>query len=226
MAEAALPIAQPNSNRLPIIANSINEHLAAAEQATKRGLEHAIAAGMLLIEAKELVAHGQWLEWLQANCPAVGHRQAQTYMRLARHRHWLETFKNAATAHLTIAAAEALVGRPGPEWPHGLPGQLDIFGGEVLPPPAEAAVIGHVWKPPLHNERNRLRGEVSDLKWEIEQLRDKATCAVWNDEPAALLRCAVTQLLKWSNTDERKRFKIIQIIEHARRLIEALATPN
>ena len=226
MAEAALPIAQPDSNRLPIIASSINEHLAAAEQASKRGLEHAIAAGMLLIEAKELVGHGKWLTWLQANCPAVGPRQAQTYMRLARYRHKLEGFKNAATAHLTIGAAEALVGRYRPEWPYGLPGQLDIFGGEVLPPPAEAAVISNLWKPPLHNERNRLRCEVSDLKWEIEQLRDKATCAVWNDDPAALLRCAVTQLLKWSNTDERQRSKIIQIIEHARRLIEALATPN
>jgi hypothetical protein len=29
---------QVNSNRLPIIASSINDHLAAAEQATKRGL--------------------------------------------------------------------------------------------------------------------------------------------------------------------------------------------
>jgi hypothetical protein len=32
------------SNRLPVLASSINEHLVAAEQATRRGLEHAIAA--------------------------------------------------------------------------------------------------------------------------------------------------------------------------------------
>jgi hypothetical protein len=116
------------SNRLPILAASISDHVAAAEAATRRGLEHAIAAGLLLIEARELIAHGEWLEWLRANCP-LSPRQAQTYMRLARNRHKFEAVKNAATAHLTIAAAEALVGRPEPERPHGLPGQLDMLGG-------------------------------------------------------------------------------------------------
>jgi hypothetical protein len=116
---------QVGSNRLPVLASSINDHLAAAERATRRGLEHAIAAGLLLLEAKELVDHGGWLPWLQANC-RLGERQARTYMRLARHRHRLES---VVTADLTIAAAEALVGRPKPERPHGLPGQLDMLGG-------------------------------------------------------------------------------------------------
>ena len=101
------------SNRLPVIATSIRDHLEAAEQATRRGLEHAIAAGALLIEAKELVDHGEWLPWRQANC-RISERRAQTFMRLARHRHKLETIKSAATADLTIAAAEALVGRQDP----------------------------------------------------------------------------------------------------------------
>jgi hypothetical protein len=118
------------SNRLPVLASSINEHLAAAEAATRRGLEHAIAAGTLLIEAKELVDHGEWLPWLQANC-RIGERQARTYMRLARNRHRL---KSAVAADLTIAAAEALVGRPKPECPHGLPGQLDLLGRPEVPP--------------------------------------------------------------------------------------------
>jgi hypothetical protein len=116
------------SNRLPILAASINDHAAAADAATRRGLEHAIAAGLLLIEAKELVGHGGWLAWLQASC-RVGQRQAQTYMRLARNRHKLEALKNESAAYLTIAAAEALVGRPKPEREHGLPGQLDMLGG-------------------------------------------------------------------------------------------------
>jgi hypothetical protein len=146
MSASPLQTSQPGSNRLPAIAASINEHLAAAEAATRRGLEHAIAAGALLIEAKELVAHGEWLDWLQANC-RVSQRQAQTYMRLARNRHKLEATKNAATAHLTIAAAEALVGKPKPECPHGLPGQLDLLGGPEVPPssatvPAACPVYG------------------------------------------------------------------------------------
>jgi len=129
--------AQARSNRLPILATSINDHLGAAEAATRRGLEHAIAAGALLLEAKELVAHGGWLPWLQENCH-INERSAQVYMRLARNRHKLDALKNESTADLTIAAAEALVGRPKPERPHGLPGQLDMLGAEevVARPPA------------------------------------------------------------------------------------------
>jgi Protein of unknown function (DUF3102) len=123
---AAINVA--GSNRLPILATSINEHLKAAETATRHGLEHAMAAGLLLLEAKELVGHGEWLAWLQANC-RLGQRQAQTYMRLARYRHRLEAVKNAAAAHLTIGAAELLVGRPRPERRRGLPGQIDLLGG-------------------------------------------------------------------------------------------------
>jgi Protein of unknown function (DUF3102) len=126
------------ANRLPVLASSINQHLAAAEMATRRGLEHAIAAGQLLCEAKELVGHGEWLAWLQANCQ-IGPRQAQTCMRLARNRHRLGAIKNAATAHLTITAAEALIGRPRPEPQRGLPGQLDMLGGPEVTAPSPTA---------------------------------------------------------------------------------------
>ena len=40
-----------------------------AQQHFKTALEHAIAAGQKLIEAKALVAHGQWLPWLAENFP-------------------------------------------------------------------------------------------------------------------------------------------------------------
>jgi hypothetical protein len=50
------PAEAAGSNRLPILAATINEHLEAAENAARRGLEHAIAAGKLLLEAKALVA--------------------------------------------------------------------------------------------------------------------------------------------------------------------------
>jgi hypothetical protein len=130
MRASPLQTSQPGSNRLPVLAATISEHIDAANAAVHRGLEHAIAAGALLIEAKELVAHGEWLPWLQANC-RLSERQARTYMRLARHRHRLES---AVTADLTIAAAEALVGKPKPERPHGLPGQLDLLSGQEVPP--------------------------------------------------------------------------------------------
>lgn len=64
-------------NRLPIIAASNNDHFAAANASMRRGVEHAIAGGTLLLEAKGLVAHGEWIPWLQENCK-IGPRQAQT----------------------------------------------------------------------------------------------------------------------------------------------------
>jgi hypothetical protein len=174
-----------DSNRLPVLATSINDHLAAADAATRRGLEHAIAAGTLLIEAKDLVGHGEWIPWLQANC-RLGERQAQTYMRLARNRHKLEELKTRSDSYLTIAAAEALVGKPRPERPRGLPGQLDMLGGpEVTAAPPNARLSA-----------KELRALIGDV---------------------------VAQLWKWSGADERKRHKIIQILEYASRLIEQIA---
>src|SRR5262245_6742696 len=73
-AQAMIAPVEKQSNRLPVLAASIRDHLAAAESATVRGLEHAVAAGLLLIEAKELVREvlgpGKWIEWLEeeANC--------------------------------------------------------------------------------------------------------------------------------------------------------------
>jgi hypothetical protein len=69
---------------------------------------------------------------------------------------------------LTIAAAEALVGRPKAERPHGLPGQLDLLGApEVIAPTsepepptpqAERAI------PPL-GDRDRVHRLIRDLQW-------------------------------------------------------------
>ena len=49
----------------------------------KNAMEYAAECGRLLIEAKELVPHGEWEKWLDANTE-VGHRQSQKYMRLAK----------------------------------------------------------------------------------------------------------------------------------------------
>ena len=46
-------------------------------------INHAIAAGELLLEAKRQVKHGEWLPWLAENCD-IAERTAQVYMRLAR----------------------------------------------------------------------------------------------------------------------------------------------
>lgn len=72
-----------SSNRLPILAGDIRRAHADVQEAAKTAAERAIAAGHLLLEAKELVGHGEWLPWLRNHC-ALAERTAQLYMRLAK----------------------------------------------------------------------------------------------------------------------------------------------
>ena len=85
------------SNSLAVLAARIREEHDAAEAAkgaavvaARKGIEHALAAGELLLEAKAQVPHGQWLPWLGENCPTISERMARYYMRLARNRLELE----------------------------------------------------------------------------------------------------------------------------------------
>lgn len=72
-----------SSNRLPTLAAEIRQAHADVQEAAKTAAERAIAAGHKLIEARELVQHGQWLPWLREHC-ALAERTAQLYMQLAR----------------------------------------------------------------------------------------------------------------------------------------------
>jgi DUF3102 family protein len=71
------------SNSLADLGARINEaHTRAITHAVK-SVEHAIACGEMLIEAKAKVPHGQWLPWLRKNIK-FGERSAQGYMRIVR----------------------------------------------------------------------------------------------------------------------------------------------
>jgi hypothetical protein len=46
--------------------------------------ERAHACGRALLEVKELLKHGEWLPWLEANCPGLSESTAKRYMRVAK----------------------------------------------------------------------------------------------------------------------------------------------
>jgi hypothetical protein len=94
------------SNSLADLAARIRAEHEACGTALRRGLEHAIAAGELLIQAKDQLAHGQWLPWLREHCQ-IPERTAQLYMRLARH---LPEIRNVADSTLTEAVS--LIAKP------------------------------------------------------------------------------------------------------------------
>jgi hypothetical protein len=67
---------------LAALAAVANENHAAAEQACRQSVRHAIAAGLALISAKKLVGHGNWLTWVESHL-TFAPRTASLYMRLA-----------------------------------------------------------------------------------------------------------------------------------------------
>jgi hypothetical protein len=78
--------------------------------AIKRGIEHALKAGELLIEAKKrLDQHGQWMPWLRDHC-AMSYRTAALYMRLAKNRETIEA-QIATVANLSLNDAAVLLAK-------------------------------------------------------------------------------------------------------------------
>ena len=89
------------------LANRINAEHEEVKKALWRGAEHAIEAGRLLLQAKNTMHHGHWLEWVGANC-RFSERTAQLYMRLAQEVPSLES-KTQRIADLTVNDAIKLL---------------------------------------------------------------------------------------------------------------------
>ena len=102
--------------KLGTLAERINAEHRACAVAALDALEHAMAAGELLMQAKDACPHGTWLAWLEDNF--VGSvRTAQVYMRLSRDRLMLEAAKAQGAAYLSIAGAMQALAEP----PKGVP---------------------------------------------------------------------------------------------------------
>jgi hypothetical protein len=70
-------------NRLAMLAAEVTAAHAGVLDAAKTAAERAIDAGRALLEAKELLKHGQWLPWLDEHCH-LPERTAQLYMKIAK----------------------------------------------------------------------------------------------------------------------------------------------
>jgi len=98
------------NDRLVALAAGIRAEHQATAAALRRGLEHAMAAGELLIEAKTLVKHGEWLPWLRDHC-ALSDRTARLYTRLARNRSEIDRHIGNV-ADLSVRGAIAFIAAP------------------------------------------------------------------------------------------------------------------
>jgi hypothetical protein len=97
------------SNSLVDLAARIRAEHEAAGGALKRSLQHAMAAGELLLEAKVQLKHGQWLPWLES-C-GISERTAQRYIRLVHNRETIEA-KSDNMSDLSVSGALAMIAAP------------------------------------------------------------------------------------------------------------------
>jgi hypothetical protein len=91
------------------LAQRINEHDSSRRACEVKSVMHAMRIGQLLLEAKEVTPHGQFLKWAEANT-TVTPRMCQMYMRIAgsdRIRGMVEG-EYETVSHLTIAKAVKL----------------------------------------------------------------------------------------------------------------------
>ena len=110
-----------NEIALDALAAKIRTEHDAVRHAVETATEHAIRCGQLLTEAKDGLAHGQWLPWLEERCE-VSERTAQAYMRLARKHGELDDGNAQRVADLPVreamkAIADERAGNPMPPSP-------------------------------------------------------------------------------------------------------------
>ena len=95
------------------LATEINEHHRAAETALRSGLEHALEAGRLLMEAKGRCQHGTWGGWLEKHFEG-SERTARAYMQVAKRWPEIEATRQRA-ADLSFRDAVKMLVAPGTE---------------------------------------------------------------------------------------------------------------
>lgn len=95
---------------LPELAKIANEAHRECEAAANSAVQHALTAGRALEEAKSSVAHGNWGDWLKANC-SIPERTAQFYMRVSRNWPAIES-KAQRVADLSLRDVAKLVTVP------------------------------------------------------------------------------------------------------------------
>jgi transcriptional regulator with XRE-family HTH domain len=159
MTISVVETARRSLDELADIAN--REHELTQAAATSM-LEHAIAAGTALLEAKDLCGHGNWIPWLEANFHATGHL-ARIYMRLSRHQD-----KVREAGFTGIGQAQAWLAREGtpaawdskPPWVHEEARRLRFDEKMTLKEIAEELRVSptsvHRWVDPGAYERARL----------------------------------------------------------------------
>jgi hypothetical protein len=115
--EGAASAAPSPPDRLGQLAVEIADEVRLVDQSYSTALQHAIAAGAKLIEAKELVktdSTKRWLPWVEKNFPDTP-RTAQNYMLLAENAKRVSHFRSVREALTSLAKPRKARTKPAPK---------------------------------------------------------------------------------------------------------------
>jgi hypothetical protein len=93
------------------LGEKVRKHVKASKDAVQNFVEHAMAAGDALRQARDQVPHGQWGGWLKRHC-GLNERTAQRYMQLAEHR--AELANPTRVSDLSLRTALNLIAKSHP----------------------------------------------------------------------------------------------------------------
>ena len=119
-----------STNRLQVLAHEIRAAHEAVKEAQRTAVAKARDAGLMLIEAKRLIGHGNWMRWLADNV-AISDRSVRAYMQIAQ----LSDAELAGTANLTLEALLAAIAIPRHSDPPAQRGQPSREGPDFWPTP-------------------------------------------------------------------------------------------
>lgn len=118
--------AEPVQLSLLDLIDLINSEHQKCEQAFGEMLLHAKKTGEYLTQAKAMVPHGGWLEWVKENCK-FSHKTANRYVQIFKG--WEDLSNSSCMTNLSLNQALAVLAgdKESPE-------AEDVFEGELLPP--------------------------------------------------------------------------------------------
>ena len=99
---------------LATLKDQINEEHKACTEAAQKGIQHALNAGRLLLDAKAQCEHGTWGKWLGDNFDGSD-RTARLYMQIADRWPEIESSKMATVANLGIRGVLESLAKPPPD---------------------------------------------------------------------------------------------------------------
>ena len=174
---AEVPRGHDQAESLDLLVARIRAAHEVALKNQAKTIESAIDVGLLLIEAKRRLHHGEWMKWLTERCEMPG-RTARYYMRIAQNRESIR--QNGNVANLSLRAAVESIATGVPDGPFD---PVDDGSDDAAVEPASGPTVsklGDLW---LLGTHRVLCGSVLDTAALQTLMGEERAAMVFTDPP-------------------------------------------